>query len=132
MATQQPEKQLRDFTLSVRLRPDMRERLAFVSDALGVSAATVASMAIGQFVAAQYASLNSSSRAIDSVIEKLGPEFMEFFKSTTDESDTCSSSKASSVQLPLLAADSTAKPAKSSPKGKFSKSKPSTSAGSSK
>ena len=60
MATQLPEKQLRDFTLSVRLRPDTRERLELVAERLGVASATVASMAIGQYVAAQYAALTAS------------------------------------------------------------------------
>jgi predicted transcriptional regulator len=132
MAVSEP-KQLRDFTLSVRLRPDMRERLAFVSDALGVSPATVASMAIGQYVAAQHASLNASKNTIESVMEKMLPEFMENLKNLSEsEEEPCLSSKVSSVQLPLLAAESTKKPAKSSRFARSSKSKPSIPADSSK
>jgi hypothetical protein len=123
-----PEKQLRDFTLSVRLRPDMRERLNFVSEALGVSPATVASMAIGQYVASQHASLTASHKSAESLIQQVAPGMLEMFKTlaTESENEPCSSSKASSVQLPLLAAEQTAKQAKSSPKEKSSRSKPST------
>ncbi len=134
MATQPPEKQLRDFTLSVRLRPDMRERLYAVADGLGVSPATVASIAIGQYVANAQASANATTKAIEGMMTSMGPQMAEMFTAlTTNESEPpCSSSKASSVQLPLLAAEPTAKPAKSSPKEKSSRSKLSTRAASSK
>lgn len=132
MATQQAEK--RDFTLSVRLRPDMRERLYSVADTLGVSPATVASIAIGQYVANAQASANATTRAIEGMMTSMGPQMAEMFTAlTTNESEPpCSSSKESSVQLPLLAAEPTAKPAKSSQSAKSSKSKPSTVAASSK
>ena len=134
MATQPPEKQLRDFTLSVRLRPDMRERLYAVADGLGVSPATVASIAIGQYVANAQASANATTKAIEGMMTSMAPQMAEMFTAlTTNESEPpCSSSKASSVQLPLLAAEPTAKPAKSSLSAKSSKSKPSTVAASSK
>ena len=131
MATQQTEK--RDFTLSVRLRPDMRERLYSVADALGVSPATVASIAIGQYVANAQASANATTRAIEGMMTSMGPQLTEMISAISQpESEPCSSSKDSSVQLPLLAAEPTKKPAKSSPKEKSSKSKPSTRAASSK
>lgn len=133
MATQPPEKQLRDFTLSVRLRQDMKERLDFVAEQLGVSTATVASMAIGQYVASQYASLTASRNASESMIQQVLPGMLEMLKAiSTEESEPCSSSKESSVQLPLLAVESTAKQAKSSPSAKSSRSKRSTVAASSK
>jgi predicted transcriptional regulator len=132
MATQQAEK--RDFTLSVRLRPDMRERLYSVADALGVSPATVASIAIGQYVANAQASANATTKAIEGMMTTMGPQMAEMFTAlTTNESEPpCSSSKESSAQLPLLAAEPTAKPAKSSQSVKSSKSKLSTGAASSK
>jgi predicted transcriptional regulator len=132
MATQATEK--RDFTLSVRLRPDMRERLYSVADGLGVSPATVASIAIGQYVANAQASANATTKAIEGMMAGVGPQMAELFSAlTTNESEPpCSSSKESSVQLPLLAAEPTAKPAKSSQSAKSSKSKPSTVAASSK
>lgn len=134
MATQTPEKQLRDFTLSVRLRPDMRERLYSVADALGVSPATVASIAIGQYVANAQASANATTKAIEGMMTGLAPQFADMFKtlSETESEPLCSSSKESSVQLPLLVAEPTKKRAKSSPSAKSSKSKRSTGAASSK
>lgn len=126
MATQATEK--RDFTLSVRLRPDMRERLYSVADGLGVSPATVASIAIGQYVANAQASSNATTKAIEGMMAGMAPQMAEMFSAlTTNESEPpCSSSKASSVQLPLLAAEPIAKLAKSSLSEKSSKSKPST------
>lgn len=134
MATNQPEKQLRDFTLSVRLRADMREKLGFVSDALGVSPATVASIAIGQYVASQHAALTASERQSKNLMDSLIPGMMDLFKTQLDEpeSEPCSSFKDSSVQLPLLVAEPTKKPAKSSLSAQSFKSKRSTGADSSK
>jgi len=127
MATQPPEKQLRDFTLSVRLRPDTRERLELVAERLGVASATVASMAIGQYVAAQYAALTASEKQGESMGKAITEALAEIFKTQLPESDqSCSSSKVYSVQPPLLAAEPTKKPAKSFPKEKSSRSKPST------
>ena len=127
MATQLPEKQLRDFTLSVRLRPDMRERLELVAERLGVASATVASMAIGQYVAAQYAALTASEKQGETMGKAITEALSEIFKNQLPESEIpCSSSKDSFVQLPLSAAEPTEKPAKSFPKEKSSKSKPST------
>ena len=132
MAFQPPEKQLRDFTLSVRLRPDMRERLDLVAERLGVASATVASMAIGQYVAAQYAALTASEKQGEAMAKSITESLSEIFKNQLSESEPepCLSFKASSVQLPLLAAEPTAKPAKSFPKEKSSRSKPSTRAAS--
>jgi predicted transcriptional regulator len=132
MATQEP-KQLRDFTLSVRLRPDTRERLELVAERLGVASATVASMAIGQYVAGQYAALTASEKQGEAMGKAITDALAEIFKTQLPESEQpCSSSKVSSVQLPLLAVEPTKKPAKSFSKEKFSKSKPSTRAASSK
>ena len=126
MATQQTEK--RDFTLSVRLRPDMRERLYSVADALGVSPATVASIAIGEYVSKAQASANATTKAIEGMMTSMAPQFSELINamSQPESAPPCSSSKDSFVQLPLSAAEPTKKPAKSSPKEKSSKSKPST------
>jgi predicted transcriptional regulator len=133
MATEIPQKQLRDFTLSVRLRPEMKERLELVAEQLGVASATVASMAIGQYVAAQYTALTAAEKQGQTMGKAVTDALMEIFNNQVSESEPpCSSSKESSVQLPLLAAEPTAKPAKSSLSAKSFKSKPSTVAASSK
>jgi hypothetical protein len=115
-------KQNRDYIMSVKLTADMRDKLAFVADALGQAPATVASIAVGQFVAAQFSSLNASSKTG----EVLSGVLTDFFKTLTESDPSCSSSKDSSAQLPLLVAEPTKKPAKSSRFGTSSKSKPST------
>jgi predicted transcriptional regulator len=106
-------KQNRDYIMSVKLTPDMRDKLAFVADALGQAPATVASFAIGQYVAAQSASLTASKAMGESMSNMVG----EFLKTIVNqESETpCSSSKDSSAQLPLLAVEPTKKLVKSSP-----------------
>lgn len=131
MVTQLTEK--RDFTLSVRLRPDMRERLYLVSESFGVSPATVASLAIGQYVANAQASANATVKAIEGMVAAVSPQIADMVSSLTSESDpSCSPLPALSVQLPLSAAVQTEKRAKSSQNEKFSKSKRSTRAASSK
>lgn len=131
--TQVQEKVLRDFTLSVRLRPYMREKLGMVADNLGVSPATVASMAIGQYVAAQHTAFTAAERTGKAMMEAMGAMLSGEENQPQPESEKpCSSSKASSVQLPLLVAEPTKKRVKSSPKEKSSRSKRSTDAASSK
>lgn len=123
------EKVLRDFTLSVRLRPDMREKLGMVADSLGVSPATVASMAIGQYVAAQHTSFTAAERMGASMAEAIKTMFSgEEIQPQPESEKPCSSSSAPSVQLPLLVAEPTKKRVKSSPSVKSSKSKPKTTA----
>jgi predicted transcriptional regulator len=129
----QPEKQLRDFTLSVRLRTDMRERLEFVAERLGVAPATVATMAIGQYVAAQHAALTASERQGESMGKAVTEALSEIFKNQFPESEIpCLSSSASSAPSPLLVVEPTKKPVKSFPSAKFSRSKRSTNGDSSK
>jgi predicted transcriptional regulator len=124
MATHEP-KQLRDFTLSVRLRPDMRERLELVAERLGVAGATVASMAIGQYVAAQHAALTASEKQGESMGKAITEALAQIFENQLPESEkSCSSSSVPSVQLPLLVAEPTKKQVKSFPPAKSSKSKP--------
>ena len=124
-------KQNRDFIMSVKLTNDMRDKLAFVADALGQAPATVASFAIGQYVAAQTAGLKATSVMGESMAKALVPALAEIFQSLNPELESeppCSSSKVYSVQPRLSVAEPIEKPVKSSPKEKFSKSKRSTAA----
>lgn len=79
--TTETEKPLRDFTLSVRLRADLRERLGFVADRLGVAPSTLASLAIGHYVAAQHAALTASEKSGLAISEAIAEQFQELFKS---------------------------------------------------
>jgi predicted transcriptional regulator len=122
-------KQNRDFIMSVKLTTDMRDKLAFVADSLGQAPATVASFAIGQYVAAQTASLKATSTMGESMAKAMVPALAELFQSLNPEPESenpCSSSKVYSVQPRLSAVEPIKKPVKSSLKGKSFKSKPST------
>jgi len=115
-------KQQRDFVMSVKLTPDMRDKLAFVSNSLGQAPATVASFAIGQYIATQHAHLNLVSNAINQLL----PTIIEMLKEPETESESCSSSKECLEPPQPSAAEKIKKPTKSSRFGTSSKSKPST------
>lgn len=71
--------------MTVKLTEEMRERLIFVSESLGQSPATVASFAIGQYVALQFVSLNSSKSHGQSVIDALTPVLENLFSKLAAE-----------------------------------------------
>lgn len=128
-------KQNRDFIMSVKLTTEMRDKLAFVADALGHPPATVASLAIGQYVSTQTVALKATATIAQSMAAALVPLLTSVLQPSNPQPESekpCSSSKAYSVQPRLSAAEPIEKPAKLFPKGKFSKSKPSTVADSSK
>lgn len=128
-------KQNRDFIMSVKLTTEMRDKLAFVADALGHPPATVASLAIGQYVSTQTAALKATSTIGETMASALLPLLTQVLQDSNPQPESeksCSSSKVYSVQPRLSAAEPIEKPAKSLPKGKFSKSKPSIAADSSK
>ena len=121
-------KQQRDFVMSVKLTPDMREKLMFVSNAIGQAPATVASFSIGQCISEHYARLTLGSNAIDKTIAMFGPEFREALKklSETESEEPCLSSKECLEPPQPSVAEKTKKPTKSSRFGTSSKSKHST------
>jgi hypothetical protein len=59
------------------LHPQLHERLKDVAAHLGVAPATVATMAIGEYVARQTAALGAMGSAIDKMIEHVGPQMQE-------------------------------------------------------
>jgi len=93
------EKQARDFVMSVKLTPDMREKLAYVSKQFGQSPATVASFAIGQYIATQSVALNASENIANKFVSALSPGLTELLNKLT-ESEPCLSSKECSEPLP--------------------------------
>lgn len=95
--TTETEKPLRDFTLSVRLRADLRERLGFVADRLGVAPSTLASLAIGHYVAAQHAALTASEKTGLAISESIAEQFQELFKSMDKSMDQAAAAGASAV-----------------------------------
>lgn len=80
MASSTITKVSRSFPLKVTITPELHERLRVVAAQLGQAPATVASMAIGQYVSTMQASLGASDRAIDKVMQTMGPGLMEQMK----------------------------------------------------
>lgn len=120
-------KQSREIVMSVKLTPDMRDKLISVASAIGQAPATVASFAIGQYVATQSASLNASVHMANKMASSLSTELVELFKNQLSESEeSCSSSKECLEPPQPSAVEKTKKPTKSSRFGTSSKSKPST------
>lgn len=70
MASQQK----RSVPLKVSLTPELHERLKEVSAALGLATATVASIAIGQYVAAQHRALGAADKAMQGMVAGLVEE----------------------------------------------------------
>jgi predicted transcriptional regulator len=66
--------------VKVSLTPELHERLREVASQLGQAPATVASMAIGQYVANLSRQLGATERAIEAMTERLGPEVAEEFR----------------------------------------------------
>jgi RecA-family ATPase len=59
------------------LHPQLHERLKDVAAHLGVAPATVATMAIGEYVARQTAALGAVGNAIDKMIDQVSPQLQE-------------------------------------------------------
>lgn len=83
----QPEKQQRDFTISVRLRPDMREKLRFVADAVGVSPATMAGVAIGHYISQQITALTTNQAIAQEFVKAITPGVLDLFKQQIEAAD---------------------------------------------
>lgn len=56
------------------LHPDMAEKLRVLAERLGQTPATLASVAVSQYVAQQHASLGASERAMEGFMHKLAAE----------------------------------------------------------
>jgi predicted transcriptional regulator len=80
-------KQNRDSLMTVKLTAEMKEKLEFVAQALGQAPATVASLAVGQFVATQMASLKASTTHAETLTDALIPQLAELFKNLKPESE---------------------------------------------
>lgn len=75
-----PARTQRSSPLKVNLAPELHEKLKAVAERLGVAPATVASMAIGEYVARQSAALGATAHAIDRMIEQIAPHMHEQLK----------------------------------------------------
>lgn len=69
-----PSSARKSIQVKVSLTPDLHERLREVASQLGQAPATLASVAIGQYVANMARQLGATERAIEAMTERLGPE----------------------------------------------------------
>lgn len=56
------------------LHPDMAEKLRVLAERLGQTPATLASVAVSQYVAQQHASLGATERAVEGFVSSLASE----------------------------------------------------------
>lgn len=66
----------RNSAVKVLLSEEMHEKLRVLADNLGQTPATLASIAVSQYVHQQTASAGAAERAIAGIFEKLGPDLL--------------------------------------------------------
>lgn len=71
----------RSSTLKIMLHPDVHNDLRAVAERLGQATATLASVAVSQYVAQQTASLGATDRALAGFFESMKPDLLAMFKS---------------------------------------------------
>lgn len=81
-----PSVSKRSTAIKVNLTPELHERLREVAAQLGQAPATVASMAIGQYVANLSSSLGAGQRAVDNLTAQIGPQMFEQLKLIVEKS----------------------------------------------
>lgn len=67
----------RSVAIKVNLTPELHERLREVAAQLGQPPATIASIAIGSFVAQQARSLDAAARMVEAMAAQAGPAMVE-------------------------------------------------------
>lgn len=63
--------------MKIQLHPDMHEKLRALAEHLGQAPATVASIAVSQYVAQQTVALGATERAMTGFFESLAPSMRE-------------------------------------------------------
>jgi predicted DNA-binding protein len=86
--TGSPARLQRSVSLKVTITPELHQRLKDVAAHLGQAPATVASMAIGQYVAQMHRSLGAAERFAEGLVGEVGPEIREQLKLLTSEART--------------------------------------------
>lgn len=64
----------RSKSLKLTVTPELHARLSSLGEEMGISPATLASVAVGQYVAQQSRQLETSRAAVDAMVKSLGPE----------------------------------------------------------
>ena len=66
------------------LHPDMAEKLRVLAEHLGQTPATLASLAVSQYVAQQTVALGATERAMEGFFERLAPEVLTGLKTLVE------------------------------------------------
>lgn len=74
----------RSSTLKIMLHPKMHEDLRALAERLGQASATLASIAVSQYVAQQTASLGASDRAMAGLFESVGPMLQQMLENVPE------------------------------------------------
>lgn len=74
----------RSSSVKVMLHPEMHEKLRALAEHLGQAPATVASMAVSQFVAQQTVALGATERAMQGFFESLAPAVKEMMEASSN------------------------------------------------
>lgn len=75
----------RSKSLKLTVTPELHARLSALGEEMGISPATLASVAVGQYVAQQSRQLETSRAAVDAMVASLGPEFSSFLRTMAGE-----------------------------------------------
>lgn len=74
----------RSSAVKVMLHPDMAEKLRVLAEHLGQTPATLASLAVSQYVAQQTVALGATERAMEGFFERLAPEVLAGLKALSE------------------------------------------------
>lgn len=76
----------RSSSVKVMLHPDMHEKLRVLAEALGQAPATIASLAVSQYVAQQTRALGATEKAMEGFFSSMGPEVVDHLKKLSEGS----------------------------------------------
>lgn len=76
----------RSASVKVMLHPDMLEKLRRLSEELGQAPATIASIAVSQYVLQQTRAMGATEKAMEGLFSSVGPEMLEHMKKLSEGS----------------------------------------------
>ena len=76
----------RSSSVKVMLHPDMHEKLRVLAEHLGQAPATIASLAVSQYVAQQTVALGATERALSGFFDSLAPAAQEMLQKLAEGS----------------------------------------------
>lgn len=76
----------RSKSLKLTVTPELHARLSALGEEMGISPATLASVAVGQYVAQQTRQMATATAAVDAMTKQLGPEVTGLLRAMAGES----------------------------------------------